>query len=477
MSGRRDLAWVLVSAVVLATVAFGVRVPRGQHAYTSDEVGHFEVGDLAHEFWAQETGVNPPLFRMLTHGAPTPGARVEAGRAISVGSSALAAGLLVVAGALITGRWWAGALGAVPFAVVETSVRATAQARAYGLLALGTALFLVALHLWVRRPEDRRRQAAVAVAALPLAWIHYVTIPWLLALAAVAAIVDRSLRRLWVLLVPAGVAALPLVARILAAEGRRVAPSGTLGQLTDLLLGWNTPTPWQPWGWSTGLSVLTPWVALLWGLPLLAGRRLSVGMRVQVASTWSVVGILLAFHTSQAVRPPSLVFLLVVGGPALLTLPALMGRSWVGGLSGLAIVGALLWPQAERQRRGVERPYAQPDGVREFALQVRSGQLPEGEILISPQGQTVPFLIYLTGHLPARLPRAPGCPDAGMCVVVKGRVVRAADAPTPTARWVVDTRFQGPTMPGCEPWPLSPDGIRVWSCPNAGEPGATSTEP
>ncbi len=470
VTDRRTIAGVLLSALLMAAVTWAVRAPRGVHAYTSDEVGHFLEGGFVEQFMAEETGVNPPLFRAMTAHAPTAGDRVEKGRAISLESSAVAAFLLVIVGWLTTGRAWAGVFAALPFALVETSVRATAQARAYGLFAAATALFLVALHAWARHPDDRRAIAGVALAAVPLPWIHYMAVPWLLLVGIGVACLDSRWRRLPLWLGVSAVTTLPLVWRVLEAPGRRVPPMERWTDLLDGLFGWQHKAPlipgWDPPSWLMDgrPSLLTPWVLLAMGIPLLGIRRLDPSVRVQAVAAWTVPCLLVALNTMQAVRPPSLVFLLVVAGPLMAAGPTLLPKAWQGVLVALAVTAGLAWPQVERARRGQDQPYLHPDAVRAMATLIRDDRLPPGDLVVHTRGMSVSFGLYLTGRLPSTLPRDPRCGDDPDCVVIRGRRVFARNAVVPEARWVIDFTFPDHHLPGCVPWPDAPPGAEVFDC-------------
>jgi len=321
----------------------------------------------------------------------------------------------------------------------------------------------------------------VALLAIPLPWIHYVSVPWLLIVGLGVAASDRTLRRLPLLLLPSAITTLPLVWRVVQAPGRRVTPvDGALDMLDDLLgLGLKSPLigGWQPPAWlmtdrpSVLLAVTVP---VLLAVPVL-WRRLELAVRVQWIATLAVPAVLVVLNTQQVVRPPTLVFLLVGLGPLMAGLAGRVSRTPVAvGLAAAMTLG-LGQPLWARARSQIEQPYLHPDALRDFAVQVREGQLPPGDILIRQKGMVVPFGLYVTGVLPQDLPRSPRCDGDPDCVVIAGRKVVARETMQPIARWVTDFTFPDFHVPGCTPWPEAPAGAEVYDC--AAVLAGSTTEP
>lgn len=484
MPSRRDMVLVALSALLAGALAIGLRVPVRPHAYTSDEVGHLFDGGAVAQITAEETGVNPPLFRILTAYEASPAARVERGRSLSIEASGVAAALLVVLGALVGGRWWAGLLAAAPFVLLPTPIRATQQARAYGLLAAASVAWLVAVAAWSARPEDRRRQVAVALLAVPLPWIHYVAVPWLLGTGlGVAATVPR-LRRIVALLVPAAVGFLPLGWMVVTAPDRRVPPREGWDTLLDWLLSFDVASPLLPWAApppyrlpmnpsDTAFSVavalcVVPW---LW-------RRLADPVRVLWWASITGPLVLVAMNTVQMVRQPSVVLVAITVGPLLAALPSRIpsaGRS----LGVAAVMTAwIAWPIVDRLQKGTFDAYRYPDALRAFAWQVRDGDLPPGDLVIHHSGMAVPFTLYAVGQLPSRLPTNGPCAGRSGCLVVADRAVMARDTLAPEARWVATFSWRPPELPTCTRWPYAPEGATVWDCGDrAGDGGRASGSP
>ncbi len=328
--GAGPLVWIAAATLVGAAVCWLA----ARHGYAPDElanVSHSGPWDL---FVDPESGVNPPLLRLVVNaGFDTAGSLIW-GRALT-----LACGIAAIPVMAALTRRVAGTTSAITAAWVLAlhldAVRMSAQIRAYSPFLLVTLLHLLAVARWRERPS---RTTAVWVTALLLPQLHYFGAPLLLGIAAAAA-ADPSTRRLWRAYVPAALALLPLVPMMLGGEEARVemrrplievlAVLGSLGLQAPAVLGQvaSAATGLRPdLGLHTAQAVLTAAVAAAawWFGPRSPLRGLLFG------ATAGLLGGVLLFSLVQYVRSPvSVMFtaamlpwivgLLGAAGPALAT--------------------------------------------------------------------------------------------------------------------------------------------------------------
>lgn len=362
----------------MAAVAVGawLRLAAARHGYAPDE-----LANITHKgAWAiitdPESGVNPPLLRLVVNLPFETGGSLVWGRLLSV----LCGVLAIPAVAALARR--VGGLGAMVaaawiIALHLDAVRMSAQIRAYSPFVLVAALHLLAVMRWAEAPAERPRRWAVALSALVLPQLHYFGVPLLLGVAAAAAI-EPSTRRLWRLYVPAALALLPLVLLITGEHEARVAMKGALSDTLLLMLSLDLQgvpaLSGRLFGWLRLRPDLTDHAlqaTITSGLLLasvLRARPLSTAARTLVGALVGVLLGVLGFSTVQYVRSPVALYVAVSAIP-LLAASLGLARSRAGvALAALALVLGL-GPALVRGLADLSSPWPEdsaPDFVASF---------------------------------------------------------------------------------------------------------------
>lgn len=210
--------------------------------FTDDEVMCVQPLSLWEIIRHRETGVNPPLHRLLVNGFVPEGWVVYGGRILSLLCSL---GTLPVA--FLLGRRAApslpphlrnraGLLLAGLLAIHPLAIRYGVQNRAYALWLLLAMVHTLALVTWLQRPE-KRTACVLLGSALLMVWTHYASVPLLLVLGLSVAVCIPDRRRLLGLYLPAAAGfclLLPLILQY--PESRRMLAGGNLlrGLITAL---------------------------------------------------------------------------------------------------------------------------------------------------------------------------------------------------------------------------------------------------
>jgi hypothetical protein len=317
---------------VVAAVAVGVwlRVAAAKHGYAPDELANITPKGALAIITDPESGVNPPLLRLVVNLASDTGGSLVWGRALSM----LCGVLAIPAVAALARR--VGGLGAMVaaawiLALHLDAVRMSGQIRAYSPFVLVAALHLLAVMRWADAPDQRGRRWAVALSALLLPQLHYFGVPLLLGVAG-PALLDPTTRRLWRLYVPSALALLPLVQLITGDHEARVVMKGGLSDTLLLMLSLDLQgvPEWASrlFGWLRLRSDLTDHAlqaAITTGLLVVSTWRLrpwSTDTRVLVGALVGVLAGVLGFSSLQYVRSPVALYVAVSAIPLLV--------AWVG---------------------------------------------------------------------------------------------------------------------------------------------------
>lgn len=353
--GAEALAWAALAAIV--ALAWALRAPLLDLGYTSDEVGTLtSLRSFRAILDHPETGVNPPLWRAMFNlpfeawDTPWWGRRFAFGCSIGAVVAAFVVGRRAAGGVAL-----AGLLAAAFVATDPWLVRYAALFRIYGWWSL-----TVLVHLGVMgrtlEVEGRARWAwgaAAVVTAMLLPWIHYASVPLLLAFG-LTILLGIPGRRAWILAyVPAAIGVLPLVPYVLYEEGNRVSPdTEPFQQIMVRLASLDLHPP--AWLWN---HVIKPTAgALGLGTPLAESMAASVAVLLLLGAVlwrslpttarlaWGgFVGLYLgigAMAQAQYVRPNTVLFFVTLAAPLF---PALVARVPRRGLRIVALLALGVW--------------------------------------------------------------------------------------------------------------------------------------
>lgn len=473
----------IAGAVAILAVAAWLRWPLLELGFTSDELANIMVGDAARIFGDPESGTNPPLLRLLFNVPFEDAATPVWGRGFSFVCSVLSVGAAygvgrAAAGGHVGGGWLAAAL--VALHPVHMRYGAIFRIYAWWSLTMGLHLWAAGRVLQAAREGARAPRVAWAVAvgtAALLPWIHYLSVPVLLALG--LAVLLEPGRRLFAAYVVAALGVLPLVPKVLHDTGRRVAPQGEQGlallakmfgldlvpppQAADLGARWLRATDPEAvfvWGPTMGLSLMgvVAWVALTaWRRPATAGlaAAASVGLGVGIA----VLGRI------QYVRDPTMVMAVTVMAPVLAAW-GLGGRRVGWRLGASLLVLAWVFPElgprlAYHRGRALEQ-----DAPRAVLAHLAEG--PERPVHVRPDHALWTLWFHATGQHARRARGGDACGAHRPCLVLEGvpwKGLREA-VPPDDAGWFVDLDVGAPP-------PALPDRCRrdgsghgwtVWAC-------------
>lgn len=323
---RRDLFLALL--VTLAAVA--ARLGGLDLVPIGDELAMVEPPSLAFIFGSGETVVNPPLLRLVVNLAPGEGA-LWVGRGISLVAGSLAAGGVALlarrlgaspTGALLAGLW---------VAFDPLTVEHGALARSYAWWSLAAVVHLEAVRRVLLDPDDRgwRADLPALLSGATMVWLHYLSVPILLAEGlAVAALRAVAWRRWARIYVGAALAFAPLAAIILThPSGHTVPPSKGVLETLEYIVGYGYGPPVLPSSiWDAMVEAMKHRATLLvlGALHLLSWfRLLSAPDRVRrfglvvVAGQVGVLASIAIFGQVQSVRPPVAILWLVFTAPTL----------------------------------------------------------------------------------------------------------------------------------------------------------------
>lgn len=416
MTTSRGAAWFALA--VLTLVGAWLRLPVLEHGVTPDEFATIVHGNAWLIFSDPESGVNPPLIRLLFN-VPfeEPGA-LAAGRWFSWLCGTLAIPLAFEAARRATGgSVVAGLTAAVLVTFHPYAIRMSGRFRAYTPWMATMGLHLVALHAWrtaVDAAEDvqitRWRRIAVGTAIL-LPWWHYQSVPLLLLLGG-AFLLDPRWRPAFRFYIPAGLIVSPMAILVLRDTSARVPHSGTLARLMARFLALDLQSMpavaatarrvipnAQQFGDPTHLSgAILVSAVLVAAILLLLARRLSDLERVLLYGTVGLLGGSALLSYVQLVRTPTVVMIVVFAAPLLAAvLHHLPGRV-LPALASVALLGGLLHGAPPDVARARFTPDS--DDLRTFASEFHRFDDARGDLPIRtwPQYTWVGMYYYLEGH-------------------------------------------------------------------------------
>ncbi len=421
-SVHKDAVIVLMAVVI----ALALRLPWLSYGASSDELGNLMPGGFLQLFLHPESGVNPPTLRWISSAA---GGGLTAlyllrglsvlGGLVSVGASVLIARAL---GASTSVAFATGAL----LAAHPEHLAASTTARAYGPWLGMAALHVLAL---LRHREDPTRWRPVVLTAALLPWLHYLAVPFLLALG----LGDRARIRLYL---PAALAALPLGWLVLTRTAFREAPEESVLDplLRVLTWGLSGTSPGGVWTSTTGL-----WLAgiTISGLSLLALRRAwRTADELPARLLLAIAASSLLFAPFKAVRSPvSALAATTMAPPALALSPA-----------PVALLGALTVFVMEQAEFSTPRLQVE---LRNAARDVGMHPTQEGVLHIMPSHMALPVVLHATGAWLPELPRTAACEGHTMCGTWRDRSFVGVEHVARPGVTVSLTRVK-PQAAGCE---------------------------
>ncbi len=424
------------AVLLLCVMAVAVRLPLLELGFDADEVG--TVTDAS--FWGiydnPETGVNPPLWRWMWCLVFEPWEAATYGRRFSLVCSVLAVALGWRLGRRTSGVWVGGLLAASLLAFHPWTIRYGAMFRVY---AFWSAVMLVHLLAWDLRWCRTGRVRAVAtvgvvVSGMVLPWIHYVSVPVLLALGLTIVAVLPGRRWDVAALVPSAVGALPLVPYVLFEEGRRVEPvHESLGSMMLRLVSLDLHPPgflWGPvsrvWERATGAwpdlgVVMAISLVTLLGVAIAAGRRQPPIARLVLGGTLGVLVGAWALGHIQYVRPPTLVMLVTLAGSAVASAGRVVPRAVVRA----GVVGALAvwWGSSLPQRYHTQlQAWRVEEGPPALAASWRRWDAVRGDrpFVVVPMHSLWTLWFHLGHDVPRAAPRGPRCDGWSPCFEHEG---------------------------------------------------------
>ena len=426
-------AWLVLAALfVLAAWLRGPMLTLGLH---SDEVGTMAVGG----FWAiadhPENGVNPPLWRLMFNLVLEPGDALWWGRRFSLLCSMATIPVGYAVGRQASGgSRVAGLLAAALLATHPWCLRYAALFRIYAFWSLTFLVHVGALGRAVQAETDRGRRGwgtVALVTAILLPWIHYFSVPVLLACGAVL-LFARQARRWLGVHVAAAVGILPMVPYVLFEDANRVSPSrggGILVQLLSLDLHpplWAYETlgrvnVWLTGDWPDLGEMMANVVLLCVAVGLLAGRRLPLTGRLLAAATLGVfVGAILMGRV-QLVRSATLVLAVTAFAPLVGAVgqvwPWRIARGATTAVLGLWILGGLPHrvPEVLSTFELARAPVEIVDGWRGWEARRRGRP-----VVVDPPWDLWTVYAQMTRRHPRNAPTGPECEGHSPCFVHGG---------------------------------------------------------
>ncbi len=342
------LTWLALS--VLTGLGLWLRLPGLWTGYAPDELANIIGTGVWGQVAAPESGVNPPLLRLLTNPWFDEWIAPQVGRFISLCCS-VATIPATFALALRTSRSDLGALlAAALIAVAPPMVLLGTRFRAYAAFAFVATLHLSSLTAFI---DAGRQRAATAVTAVLLVWLHYVAIPVIAVAVCLGAVLGR--RDLWRLYLPAALTIAPMGLLVLSVTEARVATPGSLTDSFSPILAMGMTGPAWLRAPLQDLTEVDPAAALMVLLTLLGVASTRTRASAVLSVGWlSLLISLVALSTVQFVRSPMAVVLGVFVAPLLANL---VGRVSVsarpvvaGGLLSLLAPGLITSLQRLRER-------------------------------------------------------------------------------------------------------------------------------
>lgn len=446
-----------VLAIACLGAAAWLRLPMLERGFTSDEVSLVQPFRFWKVLTDAESGVNPPLLRLLFN-MPFDGADVLVwGRRTSLVAQLGAVVLAFVAGRrLARGRNLGGLLAALPLIVLPLAVEQAARYRSYSFSLVTAYWHLDALTRMLdadaaEAPPRARFEFAVSAFLLPQ-W-HYFWAPVLLVEGlGLLMFAPRSRRRI-MLYAPAALGTLPAIWFIASETSRRVMPGDAPldAAITTVL--------------SLGLRDQVGRTAAVAGVGLLASLLGRPALRIAGLSIAGVLATSALLAPHQLFRPPAALFLLPGLSAVFAGVPALVPE--IGFLARVHLQPVLAWPLWALLTWGTVEPAVerypftiwhngdQPDEVRHFAAHwERIGDsVDAGVIGVYPSWYISALRIYLDVPGPPQRPRDHQCGPFEHCFVTDGRMLVGLDTPRPRGLpldgLVSFDWHSPPEVPGC----------------------------
>lgn len=426
--------------VVLALFGAGIvlRVLELGHGYQSDEISL--LGSPSSPWNDTENGINPPLHRLILQAWLSDEPALRFGRGLSLVCGLGALWFSYQIGRNMGGDRVSGAISLALAAFTSVVFEHAALSRVYSVWFLVATWHVHAALRWLAAPDERRSAVEMAVSAVLLPQLHYLSIPILALEGVVLSLVSRR----WTLVAkcwaPAAVTTLPLVALILRAPapGQPGVGGGEIWRQTAFhLLGL---------GSNAGQGLV---VALL-VLAAVRWKRLDARQRYVSACLLGSLGVVIGVGAARLVRPPAVHMVLPYACAAMAGLPRALEGMWRIGVQVVLSVGLLLPRAGEAVFR---RNVTEWDGIEAFAKswRARDGERPR-IVLIVPAHMASVLGLYLTGHVTSQR-----FEHAGTTFLASdGSSARGADAAVVFGERV-------PAVLGCEKDETGPQ-FRVFSC-------------
>lgn len=415
---RADRTVAAAALIALTLTGAWLRLPILAQGITPDEFVMIVHANAWTIFWESESGVNPPLLRVLFNVLfEEPGA-MTAGRGFSWLCGTLAIPLAFEAGRRATGgSLVAGLTAAVLVTFHPYSIRMSGRFRAYAPWMFTMGLHLVALHGWRTAMDAAQAAASVRwrrvalVTAILLPWLHYQSVPLLLLLGA-AFVFDARWRPALRLYAISGLIVSPMSLLVLTGGSARVPHRGPLSSLMAHLFALDfqsmpavtrfartlVPAALVPRDDTFLPAALVVGSAILVAILLWARRRLSDLERVLLYGTLGLLIGSMLLSWVQLVRTPTVVMILVFAAPLLAAIPQHLPFRWARPVASILVAGLLL----NSAYHDILRVQREPDSYSLLAFSQEyhdhddvRGDLP---IYTWPQYTWVGMYYYLQGH-------------------------------------------------------------------------------
>ena len=462
----------LVTLAIVALTALGAWL-RFKHLYlpiTSDEMGLVQPLSFLGILLEEETGVNPPLHRLVFNLLmPSIDATIMGGRIVSLICSVASIPMAFVLGKRVAANPVAGLIVAGTFAFAPNAVTQSAMFRSYSLWLLITLWHLLAATRYLTAPEGKQKGPAIAlvISALLMPQLHYISIPILLGEGFALLFLFPKHRRGFSLFIPAGALIVPFLFIIPVMTGRRIPPenfSHGVGILIGMFL---VPvmlvvvvTAFHVWNWKKN------------SLPL---RFLTVGTIIMIFASLFAAG-------QQYIRTASGLFMMpffipifasaveslsdlakervkVLAAASLQLL--LRGASY--GLIAYVLTKAILFGYNDPSINNVDL------GWPRFLSDVQQLSDVPNQLYLTDSPHELPTIYFkLTGDSIMKSRPSALCKDRLMCFSHEGRVFagyRAEDSPNTPAVHVILNCLTTPQVPAECILLRDEQCYKVWRCP------------
>jgi hypothetical protein len=399
---RRELATMAAMVGALVIGAAALRWPGMSRGFTSDEMSMLQPWGLWHILFEAESGVNPPLLRLMFN-LPLPDAyTLQVGRYWSFLCSLAGVVMAFFLGRTAGRSSLAGFVCAGIVVILPQAVSQGAIYRSYSTFLLVLLWHLFCVIRWTDGERGRGMSIQVALSAFLLPQLHFVSIPILLVEAAGFLMMSR---RSLAMFVPAFLGFAPFAYLIATEPARRVAaPENGIQQAIDNVVGMGD------------LLWMTDGVFLL---AMLLVFRLRPAHRLVLLGAAGLGASMFIFGAMQVVRPPGAIWMLPFFAATVVSLPTVIPqrlgerpRMFVLTVLGLMIIG----PVKDRMQHEI-RPIEDRDQVLEIARSWHVWRQPGQDIVVDREYFMPTLHFYLTGEHISRAGRREECADIHHCFV------------------------------------------------------------